>query len=242
MNMKKVLALIFAAVFCLGSTACSTDSLLESSESSTPASSRDTSAEKRDFTAEELADLYKSDKEAAEEYENQKITITGICSYVSLFDKIHMDCGAISKSVVCELEDSDDPQLDQLKKGDVVTVEGILDNGFADIELEDCEILNIEKAESNTEASVSSADESTSFTPKPTATTKPTIKPTANPTPKPTPQPTEEPASQSNVVWLSRTGEKYHNNPNCGNMKTPIESTLDEAIASGREPCKKCYG
>ncbi len=35
--------------------------------------------------------------------------------------------------------------------------------------------------------------------------------------------------------------EKYHNNPNCSKMKSPIEISLAEAIANGYEPCGKCY-
>lgn len=258
MNMKKIFTLILMAVFCLGSAACSTESLSESSEtsvlstSSTKPESNSSSTEKKSFTAEELAELYESDDAAAKEYEDQKIVITGTCDYVSFFDKIHLDCGPISKHVVCELEDSDDPQLDELENGDIVKVEGTLDNGFGDIELEGCEILNIQKPGADAESTVSSSGESTSPAQKPTAqptqeptpepTSKPTPKPTPKPTATPTPEPTEEPAGQSETVWLSRTGKKYHCDPNCGNMKNPIKSTLDEAIASGREPCQKCYG
>lgn len=39
----------------------------------------------------------------------------------------------------------------------------------------------------------------------------------------------------------SGNGTKYHNNPNCSNMKNPIEISLSEAQARGYEPCKKCY-
>lgn len=260
--MKKILMLVLAAVFCMGSTACSTEDLSDSSESSvisdsiTQSASEVSSAEKKSFTAEELAELYESDKDTAKEYEDQKIVVTGTCDYVSVFDKIHLDCGAISKGLVCELEDSDDPQLDEVESGDIIEVEGILDNGFGDIELEDCEILNIQKAEADTESILSSSVENTTPTTKPTAkptsaptakptpkpTVKPTPKPTAKPTKKPTPEPTKEPEQQSETVWLSRTGKKYHRDPTCGNMKNPIESTLDEAIASGRQPCEKCYG
>ncbi len=258
MNRKKILALILMAVFCLGSAACSTESLSESSEttmvssSTSQSESNASSTEKKHFTTEELAELYESDDAAAKEYEDQKIVITGICDYVSFFDKIHLDCGPISKHVVCELEDSDDPQLDELESGDIVKVEGTLDNGFGDIELEGCKILNIQKPEADAGSTASSSGESTAPAQKPTAqpteeptpepTPKPTPKPTAKPTAAPTPEPAEEPAAQSETVWLSRTGEKYHCDPNCGNMKNPIKSTLDEAIASGREPCKKCYG
>lgn len=46
---------------------------------------------------------------------------------------------------------------------------------------------------------------------------------------------------ESDMVWISRTGTKYHSNPDCSNMKNPGYVTLDEAIAQGRTPCKKCY-
>lgn len=43
------------------------------------------------------------------------------------------------------------------------------------------------------------------------------------------------------MVWISGTGTKYHSNPNCSNMKNPVQISKDEAIASGLEPCKRCY-
>ena len=43
------------------------------------------------------------------------------------------------------------------------------------------------------------------------------------------------------TVYVSRTGSKYHSNPSCSNMKSPIKMTVDEAIATGRTPCSKCY-
>ena len=46
---------------------------------------------------------------------------------------------------------------------------------------------------------------------------------------------------KSDIVWLSKTGDKYHIDSTCGNMKDPVESTLEEAIAQGRTACSKCY-
>ena len=43
------------------------------------------------------------------------------------------------------------------------------------------------------------------------------------------------------TVYVSRTGSKYHSNPSCSNMKSPIKMTVDDAIATGRTPCSKCY-
>lgn len=45
------------------------------------------------------------------------------------------------------------------------------------------------------------------------------------------------------MVWLSATGTKYHNKPNCGNMNpdNARQVTESDAIAQGYEPCKKCF-
>lgn len=48
--------------------------------------------------------------------------------------------------------------------------------------------------------------------------------------------------STSNLVWIpTKVGTKYHNNPNCSNMKGPIQVTKETAIREGFEPCKNCY-
>lgn len=54
-----------------------------------------------------------------------------------------------------------------------------------------------------------------------------------------TPAPTPEANGQT--VYVSRTGSKYHSNPNCSNMKNPSSMTMEEAQARGLEACKKCY-
>ena len=48
--------------------------------------------------------------------------------------------------------------------------------------------------------------------------------------------------SAEEMVWVSVTGKKYHAKSNCSNMKNPSHITLDQAINSRYEPCKKCYG
>lgn len=47
--------------------------------------------------------------------------------------------------------------------------------------------------------------------------------------------------TQQITVYIPRTGSKYHARPNCGNMKNPSTTTLENAQARGYEPCKKCY-
>lgn len=46
---------------------------------------------------------------------------------------------------------------------------------------------------------------------------------------------------KENMVWLSRTGKKYHSNSSCSNMKNSSQVTLSQAQAQGRTPCSKCY-
>jgi hypothetical protein len=42
------------------------------------------------------------------------------------------------------------------------------------------------------------------------------------------------------VVYLSKSGAKYHYLATCSNMKNPDEVSLDYALDIGREPCSKC--
>ena len=47
--------------------------------------------------------------------------------------------------------------------------------------------------------------------------------------------------SEESTVWVTAGGKKYHNNPNCSKMRSPVEMDLMEAIEKGYEPCGKCY-
>ena len=68
--------------------------------------------------------------------------------------------------------------------------------------------------------------------------TKPSTTPTA-PTTKPTTKPTTTPVAD--MVWIPKTGSKYHRSSSCSNMKNPSQVTKSQAISQGYEPCKKCY-
>ena len=48
-------------------------------------------------------------------------------------------------------------------------------------------------------------------------------------------------ASSGDMVWIPKSGSKYHSNPGCSNMKNPSQVTKQEAENQGYEPCKKCY-
>ena len=74
-------------------------------------------------------------------------------------------------------------------------------------------------------------------TPAPTPT--PTPKPTATPTPKPTVTPT--PKVSETMVWIPKTGSKYHANSYCSNMSNPRQVTLTEAKRKGYTACSKCH-
>ncbi len=49
--------------------------------------------------------------------------------------------------------------------------------------------------------------------------------------------------TQEEMVWLSKSGSKYHRIPDCGNMNpdTARQVTKEEAQALGMEACKNCY-
>lgn len=48
-------------------------------------------------------------------------------------------------------------------------------------------------------------------------------------------------STNDNMVWIDDTGKKYHRKSSCSNMSDPYQVTVDEATASGRDACKKCY-
>ena len=61
---------------------------------------------------------------------------------------------------------------------------------------------------------------------------------------QPVPEASKSTSSVNNkeqMVWVSRTGKKYHSNQNCSNMKNPDHMTQSDAEAKGRTPCSKCY-
>ena len=49
--------------------------------------------------------------------------------------------------------------------------------------------------------------------------------------------------TQGQMVWISATGSKYHNKPNCGRMdpNNATQMTMSDAQSRGYEACKKCY-
>ena len=109
---------------------------------------------------------------------------------------------------------------------------------------------SVSSTETTTEAQ---AEQTTTEEPTVPATTESTTETSAEPTTSETSSetPTESASSQvteapseptttaETKVYITPTGSKYHYNNNC-NGGTYIESSLDEALAKGLEPCKRC--
>lgn len=46
---------------------------------------------------------------------------------------------------------------------------------------------------------------------------------------------------EENMVWIPKSGKKYHSHSGCSNMKDPSQVTKEEAEDRGYTPCKKCW-
>jgi DNA-entry nuclease len=57
-----------------------------------------------------------------------------------------------------------------------------------------------------------------------------------------TPDDPENGGESEQMVFIPKTGTKYHSDSTCGTMKDPREVTLEEAEKLGYTPCNKCYG
>lgn len=111
----------------------------------------------------------------------------------------------------------------------------------------------VETSEATTEPETSSTTIDPTTVPETEATTESvTEAPTELATETPTECVTEAPGGssteppteaepQSDMVWVSKTGKKYHSSPNCSNMKNPTQIPLESAISRGLEPCSKCH-
>lgn len=69
------------------------------------------------------------------------------------------------------------------------------------------------------------------------STTEPTEEPVVQAPAEPDPTPTQN----AQTVYVTPTGNRYHYDSHC-NDGTYIASTLEEALAAGLTPCKKCAG
>ena len=56
-----------------------------------------------------------------------------------------------------------------------------------------------------------------------------------------TPEETTPVEPTEKMVWIPKSGTKYHSSSSCSNMKNPTQVTKSEAIAKGYGPCSKCH-
>ncbi|MBR5485730.1 MAG: MBL fold metallo-hydrolase, partial [Oscillospiraceae bacterium] len=63
---------------------------------------------------------------------------------------------------------------------------------------------------------------------------------TEEPTSEPEPTYVSEPTPSETMVWIPKSGSKYHSYSGCSNMKNPTQITRSQAEARGYTPCKKC--
>ncbi|MBE6622406.1 MAG: hypothetical protein E7630_05605 [Ruminococcaceae bacterium] len=56
-------------------------------------------------------------------------------------------------------------------------------------------------------------------------------------------KPDKTPSNDEKVtmVWIPKTGSKYHSNSTCSNMKSPKQVTLETAKKQGYTACKRCH-
>ena len=74
--------------------------------------------------------------------------------------------------------------------------------------------------------------------------TLPTTAPTTEAATEPTTATATQPAAESEyetMVWIPKSGSKYHSRPGCSNMDNPSEVPVSEAERRGFTPCKKCH-
>ena len=90
---------------------------------------------------------------------------------------------------------------------------------------------------SPTKATEPTATQVLTSTPKPTTAVKATVKLT----PTPTNVPTQAPQNNTEMVWVTASGKKYHSHSSCSNMKSPYQISKEDAVSSGRSACNKCY-
>ena len=112
----------------------------------------------------------------------------------------------------------------------------------------DCKIL---RSDLNGDIIISSDGKELSVTTDKTATeeqlltpggkTQSIAKPAAAESPRPSPEETEQSQTQETMVWIPKSGSKYHSDPDCSNMKDPSQVSLSQAESLGYTPCKKCW-
>ena len=142
------------------------------------------------------------------------------------------------------------PQNDEIaaiKEGAGVQLHGVCTGIVGDIiYLEHCQLTRFTPPAESSSTIPTTAIPTAPPTTEPTAplTTEPTVQLTIAPTTQPATEPNTTPTASEdaqNMVWIPKSGKKYHINPSCSGMKNPTQVTIDEAENQGFTPCKRCY-
>ena len=244
MKRYKWLSLILSLVVLVNLVGCGSDSS-ESSSTSLPIS----------ISASALSRAFEKDEDAAlEEYKGKTLEITGTVE-VSTASTIKLDRENADGNIICKMSSDNHFDMDTIKVGDVVRIRGELLSGSNQINLKNCYCLDIIRSSvssSEAESEVSSQESSS----EPEESSEPSSAPESSSSPAPAPAPSSEPSQpkvssskatapdpepQGQMVWIPKTGKKYHSNPNCSNMKDPSQVSIEPAKARGYTACKKCY-
>ena len=67
------------------------------------------------------------------------------------------------------------------------------------------------------------------------------VAPTPTVAPKQSSDSTVTRSVQERLVWITKTGKRYHSKSHCGSTKSSWQVTLEEAERMGLTPCGKCY-
>ncbi len=244
MKRYKWLSLILSLVVLVNLVGCGSDSS-ESSSTSLPIS----------ISASALSRAFEKDEDAAlKEYKGKTLEITGTVE-VSTASTIKLDRENADGNIICKMSSDNHFGMDTIKVGDVVRIRGELLSGSNQINLKNCYCLDIIRSSvssSEAESEVSSQESSS----EPEESSEPSSAPESSSSPAPAPAPSSEPSQpkvssskatapdpepQGQMVWIPKTGKKYHSNPNCSNMKDPSQVSIETAKARGYTACKKCY-
>lgn len=102
-----------------------------------------------------------------------------------------------------------------------------------------------EQPEEQTEEQPAAPEETTDAVAPVTPPVEPVVEqPTQQPAEEPSQSVTEpatEPEPVETMVWVTKTGKRYHSIPDCGNTKSASQIPLSQAQNRGLEPCANCH-
>lgn len=96
-----------------------------------------------------------------------------------------------------------------------------------------------EKTTSKTTENQSTTKKTFTSTQKTSTTQKPSTTKKTTTTKRTTTE--SEDIPDTNMVWISEHGKRYHSSPSCSNMKNPSHVSRSTAESMGLTPCAKCW-